>query len=138
VQVIVGCSLLNSVCGGKHEHWLGFRCRSLSWCQQLWGVRCCIWCVEVSISIGEVFDVAVSIGASDCGCSLLYLVCGGKHKRWRSVRCCSVDWCKQMWHVRCCIRYVVVSISIGEVFDVAVSIGVSKYGVFVVVFGMWW
>ena len=104
----------------------------------MWGVRCCIWYVVVSVRIGKVVDVAVSIGASDCGCSLLNSVCGGKHKHWRSVRCSSVNWCKQMWHVRCCIRYVVVSISIGEVFDVAVSIGLSKYGVFVVVFGMWW
>ena len=93
--------------------------------------------MEVSIRSGKVFDVAVSIGASDCGCSLLYLVCGGKQKRWRSVRCCSVDWCKQMWHVRCCIQYVVVSISIGEMFDVAVLSGASNCEVFVVVVSMW-
>ena len=71
------------------------------------------------------------------GCSLLWLVCGGKHKRWQSVQYSSVDWCKRLWGVRCCIRYVVVSISIGEVFAVAVYIGASNCGVFVVVFGMW-
>ena len=39
--------------------------------------------------------------------------------------------------VCCYIWSVVGSISIGEVFDVAVSIGASKCGMFVVVFGMW-
>jgi len=71
-------------------------------------------------------------------CSLLFSICGGQHKHWQSVLSSSNDWCKQLWSVRCCIRHGVVSISIGEVFDVAVSICASKCGVFVVVFSRWW
>ena len=40
--------------------------------------------------------------------------------------------------VRCCSQYVVVSVSIGEVFNVAVSSGASNCEVFVVVVSMWW
>jgi len=75
---------------------------------------------------------------ANVGCSLLYSVGGGKHKHWRSVRCSSVDWFKQMWGVRCCIWYVVVSVRIGEVFNIAVSIDANDCGVFVVVVNMRW
>ena len=37
-----------------------------------------------------------------------------------------------------CIQYVVVSVSLGEMFDVAASIGASSCEVFGVVFGRWW
>ena len=71
-------------------------------------------------------------------CLLLYSVCGGKRKRWQSVQCSSFDWCKQMWGVHCCIWYVVLSIRIGKVFNIAVSIGANDCGMFVVVVSMWW
>ena len=70
-------------------------------------------------------------------CSSLYSISGGQHKHWHSVLWRSIDWCKQLWDVRCCSQYVVVSISIREVFNVAVSSGASNGGVFGVVFGMW-
>ena len=75
---------------------------------------------------------------ADVGRLLLYLVCGVKHKNWRSIQYSSVDWCKRLCGVCCCSWYVVVSISIsiGKVYDVAVSIGASRCGVFVVEFGM--
>ena len=71
-------------------------------------------------------------------CSLLYLICCGQRKHWQGILWRSIDWCKQLWDVRCCIQYVVVSISIGEMFDVAVLSGASNCEVFVVVVSMWW
>ena len=40
---------------------------SVDWCKRLWDVRCCSQYVVVSESIGEVFNVAVSSGASNGG-----------------------------------------------------------------------
>jgi len=37
-----------------------------------------------------------------------------------------------------CIQYAVVSVSLGEMFDVAASIGASSCEVFSVGFGRWW
>ena len=37
-----------------------------------------------------------------------------------------------------CIQYVVVSVSLGEMFDVAALIGASSCEVFGVVFARWW
>ena len=67
MQAIVKCSSLYSISGGQHKHWQSVQWRSIDWCKQLWGVRCCGWYVVVSISIGKVFNIAVLIVASDCG-----------------------------------------------------------------------
>ena len=71
-------------------------------------------------------------------CSLLYLVCGGQRKHWQRVLCRSIDLCKQLWDVRFCIQYEVVSVSIDKVFDAAASISASNCGMFIVVFSMLW
>ena len=67
MQAIVKCLSLYSICGGQRKHWQSVLCRSIDWCKQLWDVCCCSQYVVVIESIGEVFNVAVSSGASNGG-----------------------------------------------------------------------